>query len=194
MRKYLGGVLLLGAVAANSLAAQVVASAPKGQIEVAVTYNPVRSNSAANYSFWMQGVGVQLEGRFLRGLGVVADVSGKHISNINSSGVGLDIVTATFGPRYSWALPHQKLLIFGQGLVGEANGFHSVFPGVSGASTNANSIALLVGGGVNVYLSRHLKLRAIEANWLRTQLPNGTSDDQNSVRLGAGVVYRFGSE
>lgn len=194
MRKYLGGVLLMGAMAATSLAAQAVPSVPKGQIEVAATYNPVRSNAAGNNSFWMQGGSVQIEGRFLRGLGVVADVSGKHISNINSSGVGLDLVTATFGPRFSWSLPHQRLLIFGQGLVGEANGFHSVFPGTSGANANANSLAVLVGGGVNVHLSRHLKLRAIEADWLRTQLPNGTTNVQNSLRLGSGVVYRFGSE
>jgi len=99
MYKYLGGALLLGALAINSLAAQGVPPATQGRLEVGFTYNPVRSNSAGDESFWMQGGSAQAEGRFWRGLGVVADVGGSHISNIQSSGVGLDMVTATFGPR-----------------------------------------------------------------------------------------------
>jgi hypothetical protein len=71
----------------------------------------------------------------------------------------------------------------GQGLAGEANGFHSIFPGVNGAGSSTNSLALLVGGGTNVALSRHLAMRALDAAWLRTQLPNATTNAQNNVRL-----------
>jgi len=42
-----------------------------------------------------------VEGRFWRGLGVVADVNGHHTANMHVSRVGLDLVTATFGPRYT---------------------------------------------------------------------------------------------
>ena len=79
-----------------------------------------------------------------------------------------------------------------QGLAGEANGFHSIFPGVNGAGSSTNSVALLVGGGTNVALSRHLAVRALDAAWLRTQLPNATTNAQNNVRLAAGVVFKFG--
>ncbi len=191
MLKFLGGVLLLGATAITSLAAQSAPPAPKGHFEVALTYNPARSNEAGNESFWMQGACVQVEGRFLRGFGIVADVSGSHIGNINSSGVGLDMVTTTFGPRYTWSPARSRLSVFGQGLVGVANGFNSLFPAATGATTDAYGFAALVGGGVNARLSGHLSVRAIEADWLRTQLPNGTTDVQENLRLGAGVIYRF---
>jgi hypothetical protein len=51
-------------------------------------------------------------------------------------------------------------------------------------------VAVLVGRGTNVALSRHLAVRALDAAWLRTQLPNATTNAQNNVRLGAGAVLR----
>src|SRR6516162_5958872 len=122
MRRYVGGVLLLGALAITSLAAQRVPSVPRGYVDVAVTYNPMQSNTVSNKGIWLQGASAQLEGHFWRGLGVVADVAGTHAKNISSSGVGLDMVRATFGPRYTWLIPHRRLSIFAQGLLGEANG------------------------------------------------------------------------
>ena len=52
-------------------------------------------------------------------------------------------------------------------------------------------MALLVGRGTNVALSRHLAVRALDAAGLRTQLPSATTNAQNNVRLGAGVVLSF---
>jgi len=147
---------------------------------------------------------VQLHAQFWRGLGVVADVSGVHESSMNGSGAGLDLVTVAFGPRYSWTtpwttprVPHLSRIprlhsaLFGQLLVGEANGLNSVFPHSYGASESASSFALSLGGGVNVPLHHHLTVRAFEADWLRTQLPNSTSSVQNNLRLGTGLAYRF---
>jgi hypothetical protein len=37
----------------------------------------------------------------------------------------------------------------------------------------------------------HVAVRIFEADWLRTQLLNSTTDAQNSLRAGAGVVFRF---
>jgi outer membrane immunogenic protein len=186
-----GSVLLLGAVAAASLAAQDVPSAPQRRVEVAAMYTPFHSNENINGGFWMQGGAVQMHARFWRNLGLVADIAGSHVGNIDSSGVGLDMVTTTFGPRVTWSISHPKLSIYGQGLVGEANAFNGVFPARASASTNANSLAILVGGGAIVNCSPHLAVRAIETDWLRTQLPNATTGVQNNLRLGAGVVFRF---
>jgi hypothetical protein len=122
----------------------------------------------------------------------VADVSGLHTANAgNSSGVGLDLVTATFGPRYTWSSPRGRYAVFGQVLAGEGNGFHSVFPGPSGANDSADGLAVYIGGGLNLQLKHRFAVRAIEANWLRTQMPNATTNVQNNLRLGAGLIYRF---
>jgi hypothetical protein len=139
----------------------------------------------------MQGGGVQLHGQFYRGLGMVADIAGMHTSNINSSGVGLDLVTATFGPRYTWSPAHAKYALYAQGLVGLGLGFNSIFPSATGVNTVADNLAVKAGGGMNYALSPHVALRAFEADWLRTQLPNSTTGVQNSLTLGAGIVFRM---
>jgi hypothetical protein len=164
----------------------------KGSLEITLVYNPLMSNVVGSSGFWMQGGSVQVHGQFWRGLGVVADVSGLHTANTNApTGVGLDLVTATFGPRYTWSPLRGHYAVFGQILAGEANGLHSVFPAAGGANDSADSLAVYVGGGVNLHLKRSFTLRAVEANWLRTQLPNATTNVQNNLRLGAGLTYTF---
>jgi hypothetical protein len=173
---------------ATASTAQTRAEGPS-RLEFAFTYQGTMSDAVSGSHFWMQGGAAQIHGRFYGGLGVVADVAGAHIANINSSGVGLDMVTATFGPRYTWR--HARFSVYGQGLLGEAIAFNSVFPNPAGAMTAANSLAVKAGGGVNVNLAPHFALRLVEADYLRTQLPNSTTNAQNNLTLGAGVVLRF---
>lgn len=196
MRKSIRGMALLaGACMMAELGAwgQSPSSAKQAvsSIDVAITYDASRANIVPGKNFWLQGGSVQLHGQFWRGLGVVADVSGLHAATISGTGVGLDLVTATFGPRYTWSLKRNRVQVFGQVLAGEANGMNSVFPGVSSADSNAFGSALKVGGGMNVSLSRHLSVRAFEADWLRTGLPNSTTNTQNNLRVGSGLVFRF---
>jgi hypothetical protein len=47
---------------------------------------------------------------------------------------------------------------------------------------------------MNIALSPQPALRAFQANWLRTQLPNATTNVQNTLDLGAGVVFCFRSD
>jgi hypothetical protein len=105
--------------------------------------------------------------------------------------VGLDLITATIGPRYTLSFPQRKLSVFGQGLVGEAMAFNGLFPHLPAAETSANSLALVAGGGVDMRLSHRIALRALEADWMRTQLPNGAKNRQDALFLGGGIVYRF---
>lgn len=161
-----------------------------GSLDVAVLYTASGSNRIPAQHLWMQGGSVQVHGQFWHGLGVVADVTGEHTSNMARSGVGLDLVTATFGPRYTWQPKRHKYALFGQVLVGEANALHSVFPGAGSATDSDNGLALKVGSGLNYRLSRHFAVRAFEADWLRTQLPNSSTNVQNYLQLGAGIVLR----
>jgi hypothetical protein len=188
-------VLLLGAwmmVAQAGWGQSPSAAKPaSSSLDVAVLYNASRQNNVAGTSFWMQGASVQIHGQFWRGLGVVADVAELHTANMQGSGVGLDLVTATFGPRYTWAPSSRHYAIFAQVLAGEANGLNSVFPAAAGTTSNATSLALQAGGGMNIHLTPHIAVRAFEADWLRTQLPNATTNVQNNLCLGAGLVFRF---
>lgn len=192
MRTYLlSSLLLVGAMVTTPLAAQVAPSADSHgfHLSAAATYSPARFQELSGNGFWVQGGGIQVQVRKGDHLGLVADARGFHISDINSSGVGLDMITVAGGPRYTLSFAQHKLSVFGQGFVGGAMAFDGLFPHLPHAQTSASSLALLAGGGVDMRLSRRIAVRACEANWMHTQLPNGAGDVQNALLFGAGIVY-----
>ena len=184
------GVCIMVMIAARA-GAQMSEPQARGSMEVAVTYNPTLANTVGGYGLSIQGASVQVHGQFFRGWGVVADVSGMHANMLPHSMAGLDLVTAGFGPQFTWLPVHHRLALFGQFLVGEAFGMNSIFPSARGVSSSANGLALQVGGGMNLPLSTHIGVRAFEANWLRTALPNSTTNVQNNLRLGVGIFFRL---
>jgi hypothetical protein len=195
------GLLLLGmaALLAASLRAQQH-NASHSEIDLALTYTAQHGSVKGGGGFWAQGGGVDLSASAYHGLGVAANVTVTRATSINLSGVNLTLVTATFGPRYTWshplatksgARPMRQLNLFGEALIGEANGADSVLPSAQGAQSSSNSFALRLGGGADITLRHHLAVRMVEASWLRTQLPNGGSNVQNNLQLSSGIVLRF---
>lgn len=161
-------------------------------LDLGVTYDAAHSVKAnTNQSFWMEGGSLELGAEAWRGLGIAASVSGFHAASIGSSGLPISLVTATFGPRYRWQ-GHRKLSVYGEALLGEANGFNSLFPTPFGSQSDANGLALQIGGGVDYKLRAHISARLLDAAWLRTELPNATGNVQNDLSLGAGLVLRWG--
>ena len=166
------------------------------ETDVAVTYTEQYSNLVSTPTFWQPGGSVELSAQVYRGLGLAANITGNHVPNAANSGIGLSIVSANFGPRYTYYRPigaesKRSVAIFGQGLIGQAWGFNSYFPTASGVKTDYISFALQVGGGVDIGLSRHLAVRVFQADWLRTEFPNANTNVQNNLRLSAGVVFRI---
>lgn len=197
MRGHFSTLLLVSAMAMTTLAAQSRAQKapgnpePAAQFDLAFTFNAESSNQLGGSRFWLAGAGMQAHDRFYGGWGLVADISGMHKANINSSGVGLDMVTAVFGPRYTWAPNHRRFSFYGQGLAGEVFAFHTIIPMKPFAIASDSNLAVLAGGGMNLRASSHLRVRVFEADWLHTQIPNSAGNAQNSLRAGAGVVFRF---
>jgi hypothetical protein len=181
------------------LRAQAVATGSASghqEVDLAVTYTVQHSNLVSNPTFWQQGGSVELSTQTYRGFGIAANIAGTNVGDAANSGTGLTMVTATFGPRYTWYKPvggarKKSLAIFGEGLIGEAHGSNSYFPTAAGSLTDYNSFALQVGGGTDIGLSRHFAVRAFQTDWLRTQFPNSTTNIQNTFRISAGVVLRF---
>ncbi len=162
------------------------------RLDLAVTYVAGRSVKAnASQSFWMQGGSIELGADAVKGLGVAANLTGIHSDSIGSSAVPISLVTITFGPRYRWHTG-RKISLYGEALAGEADGFSSLFPGPSGTLRSTNSLATQIGGGIDYRISERFSARALQAAWLRTKLPNGTNNIQNTVEIGAGLVVRFG--
>jgi hypothetical protein len=165
------------------------------EVDLAITYAEQHSNLVSTPTFWHSGGSIELSAQLPHGFGLAGNVAGTQTDNAAGSRVGLSLVTATFGPRYTYYKPLgseriRSLAIFGQGLLGQAWGFNSYFPTAHGGIRSDNSLALQVGGGVDLGLTRHFGVRVLQADWVRTQLPNGTTDVQNTLRLGAGIVFR----
>ena len=192
------GVLSMAVMlAAGAASAQAVRSA---SIDLAVTYDALHTNHITAQSFWMQGGAVELGARAYRGLGIAARVEGLHAGTNTTNAEPLSLVTAVFGPRYTIETRSHRYAIFGEGLAGISNGFDSLFSEGSGpvGSVNAgttsgsNALAVDAGGGLDVRLNHRFAVRAFRASYLRTQLPNTTTNVQNSLSLSAGLVMRFG--
>jgi hypothetical protein len=195
LRRFVYGIVVAAAALLPAgLRAQQKNTAP--EIDLALTYSAQRGSLTSDQNFWAQGGSAELTATFYHGLGITANVTGTHAANISSSGVGLILVTTTFGPTYTWAVPQHRsspgpLTFFGESLIGIANGTGSVFPDPLGSQSGAGSLALQIGGGADLELSRHFAVRLVHADWLRTQLPNATTNVQNTLQLDGGIVFRF---
>lgn len=176
------GTILLGAP---------LVKAQSSRLDLGATYDAVRSMSAGNsQNFWMQGGSIELGADAWRGLGVAAEVSGMHAASIGNSAVPVSLVTIAFGPRFRWHAV-RPVSIYAETLVGEAHGFGSLYPTPLGAQSDANSLALRAGGGIDYQMKQHLCVR-FHASWLQTRLPNAEDNMQNSLSVGAGFAVRFG--
>ena len=193
MRRTFCTLLLAGVIATTSALSGQTAIDTRGasrEVDLAVTYNAIKNDLRGGSSFWQQGGGIELSAEAWRGFGVAASVTGVRASNI-ANGVNLTTVTTVFGPRYTWIASSGKIALFGQGLIGEAHGLDSVFPSPQGALSGYNCFALQTGGGVDLRLSKRFAVRAVQADWLRTQFPNAGANIQNNLRIGAGMVLRL---
>ena len=180
-------ILLL---AATGLAHGQAAQRPSG--DFAATFISQRSlNAETGQNFWMEGGSAEFGVNFSHGWGVAADYTGTHTGAVGSSNVPLTLSVVTFGPRYRWHANH-RFSVYGEGLLGIAHGSDSVFPTVVNSVPSANSFALQVDGGLDYQLTHHFAVRALDVGYLRTTLPNATNNEQNTLRLGAGIVFRFG--
>jgi hypothetical protein len=189
-------MLATGAAVAQAMP-NAVQSAP---IDIAVTYDALRTDHITAQSFWMQGGAVELGARLYRGLGIAARVEGLHAGAATINAEPLSLVTTVFGPRYTLETRSRRYAIFAEALVGESNGFHSLFSEGSGpigsvnagTTSSSNALAVDAGGGLDVRLNHRFALRAFRASYLRTQFPNTTTNAQNSLSLSSGLVMRFG--
>ena len=194
MRKILLSLIVCGAVSGAVCAPSCSAQSASGhrhahhEVDMAFTFDAQHREIVTGGTFWEPGAGMDLSATIYHGLGAAIAISGGHTGNIANSGVALTTITTTFGPRYTWS--HHKVAVFGQALVGESHGINSVFPNPGGAVAAWDTLALQTGGGLDLRISHRFAVRALEASWVRTQFPNATTNVQNSLQLGAGIVWR----
>jgi len=192
--KVFGKLFLMGVTITAPLSAQVGPSAESSiatHWNIGATYSQARFSQTKGGSFWVQGTGIQSQFKVGARLGLVSDGRIYYTSNINSTGVGLNFVSVTAGPRFTFPI-RQKMAVFGQALFGGSLAYNGLFPnGKGGLTTSAGGLAIIAGGGMEMRLSERVILRPIEVDRLRVHLPNGVNNTQNALALGAGINYWF---
>ncbi|MGA9673559.1 MAG: hypothetical protein WBQ94_30490 [Terracidiphilus sp.] len=196
---FFAGACLLTLVTGGAPMAASAQKVSKVSTDIGVTYDAERAQLApGNCScFWLQGGGVDGAVTFWRGFGIAATFTGDHASNV-APGVDINKISFMGGPRYTYTAwgargERPRFQIYGQGLFGGVHAFDGVFPASSGTVPTADSFAIQAGGGVNIFLTRHLGVRVVEASYVRNELPNNGNSTQDDLRLGAGLVYHFGA-
>jgi len=161
-------------------------------LELALAYSADRMNAPPGgcSCFWMRGGKAEINANLYRNIGLVAELAGEHADNTNAAHDQLSFISYLIGPRYTVRASH-RLVPFAQVLVGGIHGFDAFFPNQNGSANTPDGFAMAAGGGLNVGLSRHLAIRAVQADYLLTKLPNNINDRQNHLRLAAGIVFRF---
>ncbi|WP_125487383.1 hypothetical protein [Edaphobacter aggregans] len=116
---------------------------------------------------------------------------GPHHQQHPGFNTGLSLFYGMGGVRLRVA-NHTRYQPFGQALFGGVHGFDSYFPAPVGKLPTSydTSFAPTVGGGLDISVSKHIWIRAVQADYFYSQLRNLQGDRQNQFRIGAGVLFR----
>jgi outer membrane protein OmpA-like peptidoglycan-associated protein len=158
--------------------------------ELAAGYSYVNLNPGGPFdSFNNHGGSGSFAYNVSRYLGLMAEFSGYNFErNITGSRTRGSWNTWLFGPRLNFRRDY--FVPFVEFLVG---GSHADLQFTGSNSQNAFSLA--AGGGVDVVFSKHIAWRFAEIDYLMTNFSGanlGASARQDNLRLGTGLVIRFG--
>jgi hypothetical protein len=177
-------------------------------------------------TFDMNGGNAQLSYTIHPSLSAVLDIGAVHAGSVfgianditPNRGVDHTLVNFVLGPRYTFHR-HSRWMPFAQALFGGARGTSSTSitllqggviwppPGIIlppgtlqpvGATLQAErtGFAMLLGGGLDIKVGKHVALRPIGADYYLTRLPRfvtGNDTNKDHFRYSAGVNFLFGA-
>jgi outer membrane immunogenic protein len=163
--------------------------------EAAMGYSMLRVSSTGYIEqYTMNGGSANIALNFSKHLGLVADFGGYNNNNIRGVNVDNTTFTYLFGPRFSHRT--DRVTIFGDVLLGGAHISASGNVVNNGVTTKIaesnNSFSMVVGGGFDVNVSKHMAIRPAQFDYLMTRFnPFNASPTQNNLRYSAMVVFKF---
>jgi hypothetical protein len=196
---YRGLLLLVGIFALALFAPRQAHAQASGDFSMMYVNDATRFvGDQPNTFFYLRGASVEMAYAPFKGIGFVAGGTGTAGTNLRGA---IDIHTVTFfvGPRYTYNLCHisptawnRKGSIYVQGKVGYAFATSGQYPVNGVLTSNASSLDLEAGGGMNLHIYHRFDLRLIEADIVHTRFPNGAENVQNSLRVATGINFHIG--
>ncbi len=198
-RSLRSGLLLLAAIVA------LVLFAPRAHAQASGDFSMMYINDATRFVgnqpdtyFYLRGATTEIAYAPWKGLGFVAGGSGTAGTNLRGA-VDIHTITFSVGPRYTYNIGHisptawnRKGSIFVQGKFGYAFATSGQYPVKGVLTSNASSLDLEGGGGVNLHIYHRFDLRVIEFDLVHTRFPNGAENVQNSLRVATGINFHIG--
>jgi outer membrane immunogenic protein len=177
--------------------AAVAQQKPSNTIDGSITFSELRANAPVGGCgcFWMAGGMGEISYPVWGNFSAVAEVAGHTTGHIPDFNTGLSLLSGMGGVRLR--VPnHTRFQPFAQALFGGVHGFDSYFPAPVGKLPTSydTSFALAVGGGLDVTISKHVWIRALKADYNYSALRNLQGDNQNQLRIGAGILFRAGGK
>jgi hypothetical protein len=172
-------------------------------------------------SFNANGGNGQFVYNFAKGFGVAFDLGAVTKGELNHQAIDATVFNFVVGPRYTFRSHESRFQPFVQALFGGAYSTASTRLEILGGEvvnpllfppptvvnpnlpfstrfvTSRTGDAILVGGGLDIKISKHMTFRPIGADYYRTRLPGlltGINHDANNFRYSVGVNFRFGAE
>jgi len=203
-RKYMRIIFLTGLTILS--AADALAQGETPLTEVGLQYQMLRVNSSRNIpSFTANGGTASFQMNFIDHFAGVAELGAEHNGNIHNVHLDNTWTTYLFGPRVSITKRSSRIVPAFECLLGGVNVAASIksplLPDIRGArlTVEQTAFAMAVGGTLDIRLNHRISIRPIQLDYLLTRLNskpvlNGFETfNQNNLRYGAGVVFRFGS-
>ncbi len=168
---------------------------PPGKVvpryEIAGMFNYVNFNPGGGFqSFSNYGGSGSFTWNPSRWIGLTEELGGlSYERNVNGASLDGGITTFLLGPRLNLR-KFDYFIPFAEFLLGGAH----VGPPMTGADSQS-AFAIAAGGGVDIALTRNIAWRFAEIDYLMTNFSGpsvGGNARQDNLRLGTGIVLRFG--
>jgi outer membrane protein OmpA-like peptidoglycan-associated protein/opacity protein-like surface antigen len=168
---------------------------PPGKVvpryEIAGMFDYVNFNPGGGFqSFSSYGGSGSFTWNPSRWIGLTEELGGlSYERNVNGASLDGGITTFLLGPRLNLR-KFDYFIPFAEFLLGGAH----VGPHMTGADSQS-AFALAAGGGVDIALTRNIAWRFAEIDYLMTNFSGpsvGGNSRQDNLRLGTGIVLRFG--
>jgi len=187
---------------------------PKVELFLGYSRFGTGSNNAVtgNRMVGLNGGSASIAFNFNRYLGIVGDFGGYDDSQVQLTGTGVNqpivvnssgtAYTYLFGPRLSFR-NRTRFTPFAQILAGGVHASAVTVTNCAGAGCAVlpvqSPFAFTGGGGLDIRLTRHISIRAVQAEYMLTRfqgvvngVSTGSSASQNDLRLSAGLLFGFG--